>query len=608
MLPQPVVYNCIIPVEESLTTPSAIYHSPLDEPGEVPHKLPFPAYPEIRKYSQPLCFPTLRAVYFPLHSSNLSPEEIQEATRQYLEQHPDILDSALIEQVVTANSTHIRAWQHLIETGKFPQEHTMRALIDSHYISLLKSMKGMGYFAGAKAARAIWQSSIHGSLPSFYSASDAFAYAHEFAHRIAKWLYSGFILSAQAEEIYYGLSTLMTDREKPKDEVIEVWEFFEQANSNLIYLAKKFEPIEEIFAVYLGMLFLPPTVRETILERIEQALIKRKWFKAYEAFAKACDACQVNSPSGAAMAISEMVCRFLERIDISVISATSVIEAVTANFQIAWEMIKKEEEGETLTQEEKDALEKNLTKTIEQAGIPLEVAELVYESSTSMPNLERIADAIENNLSRPEDKELFPPVIMLIGRLSKHDVTPFVYPTPTEEDMSEMWDLRLMSITATKDLLDVGRNLIIIAFVGTDLHIRIFDAGGKKVIDKTESELISGDILTALKKRLNPFPDGSSLSKEDKQEIIRNATSIAGHTSSEFSSYEKIVLDSLRQQLALFFAVAHQRLTLPCSLVCPYAFKGKPCCGLKEELSVLYNRLPEEVRAQVIPPNCDLIR
>src|SRR2546430_1194261 len=87
-----------------------------------------------------------------------------------------------------------------------------------------------------------------------------------------------------------------------------------------------------------------------------------------------------------------------------------------------------------------------------------------------------------------------------------------------------------MCIAATKDLLDVGRNLVIVALVGAHLHIRIFDASGKKVVDKAESELISGEILTALKKRLNPFPDEFSLSKEDKQEIIRNAKSIAGHT------------------------------------------------------------------------------
>src|SRR5256886_15346898 len=93
-------------------------------------------------------------------------------------------------------------------------------------------------------------------------------------------------------------------------------------------------------------------------------------------------------------------------------------------------------------------------------------------------------------------------------------------------------DLHLMCVAATKDLLDVGRNLVIVALVGAHLHIRIFDASGKKVVDKAESELISGEILTALKKRLNPFPDEFSLSKEDKQEIIRNAKSIAGHTRS----------------------------------------------------------------------------
>jgi hypothetical protein len=87
------------------------------------------------------------------------------------------------------------------------------------------------------------------------------------------------------------------------------------------------------------------------------------------------------------------------------------------------------------------------------------------------------------------------------------------------------YDLRLMSVAATKDLLDVGRNLIIVALVGADLHIRIFDASGIKVIDKTENELIIDKTLTDLKnkKRLNPFHNESSLSKEEKQKIIRNA-------------------------------------------------------------------------------------
>lgn len=40
--------------------------------------------------------------------------------------------------------------------------------------------------------------------------------------------------------------------------------------------------------------------------------------------------------------------------------------------------------------------------------------------------------------------------------------------------------LRLMSVAATDGLVNKDRNLVIVALVGTELHIRIFDASGKK--------------------------------------------------------------------------------------------------------------------------------
>lgn len=85
------------------------------------------------------------------------------------------------------------------------------------------------------------------------------------------------------------------------------------------------------------------------------------------------------------------------------------------------------------------------------------------------------------------------------------------------------YDLRFMSVAATEDLLDVGRNLIIVALVGPDLHIRIFDSSENKVIDKSEKNLIIDKTLMDLKKRLTSFQDEFSLSKEDKQKIIRTA-------------------------------------------------------------------------------------
>ena len=92
------------------------------------------------------------------------------------------------------------------------------------------------------------------------------------------------------------------------------------------------------------------------------------------------------------------------------------------------------------------------------------------------------------------------------------------------------YDLRLMSVSATTELVNEGHRLVIVAFVGANLHIRIFDTSGEKAVDKAESELVAGDTLTALKQRLTPFPGEASLSRQEKQEIIDSVTSITGHT------------------------------------------------------------------------------
>ena len=101
---------------------------------------------------------------------------------------------------------------------------------------------------------------------------------------------------------------------------------------------------------------------------------------------------------------------------------------------------------------------------------------------------------------------------------------------PIYSNVGNVYDLHLMSVDTTDDLEDEGNSLVIVAHVGTDLHIRIFDANGDKVVDRAENELIPGEALTALKERLSPVPDESSLSQADKQEIIGYATSSAGHT------------------------------------------------------------------------------
>jgi hypothetical protein len=122
---------------------------------------------------------------------------------------------------------------------------------------------------------------------------------------------------------------------------------------------------------------------------------------------------------------------------------------------------------------------------------------------------------------------------------------------PTTEQ-SERYDLCVMSVDSSDGLPNEGRNLVIVALVGTDLHIRIFDANGKRAVDKAENELISGETLTTLKKQLNPLPKVSGLSPEQKQKLIQDVTSIAGHAQSENSSP---VIDFLNGSLVSNYVV-----------------------------------------------------
>jgi hypothetical protein len=111
------------------------------------------------------------------------------------------------------------------------------------------------------------------------------------------------------------------------------------------------------------------------------------------------------------------------------------------------------------------------------------------------------------------------------------------YPILVRNERFLAWyDLLFMSVDL-EDLWPIGRNLVVVALVGPvlhpelqKLHIRIFDGSGKKVVDKAENQLVSGATLTALKNQLTLIPDASVLSKEEKQKVIIDATSIAGHT------------------------------------------------------------------------------
>lgn len=142
-------------------------------------------------------------------------------------------------------------------------------------------------------------------------------------------------------------------------------------------------------------------------------------------------------------------------------------------------------------------------------------------------------------------------------------------PKDFSPDNPHGYDLHLMSVSVTEELIKEARSLVIVAFVDARLHIRIFDAVGEKVVDKTESELVAGEAFTALKRRLNLLPDDASLSQQDKQEIISKATSIAGHTQPR-SELVPLTISGL-----WFFPLALQRVKQDAIRVTEVVFRGR---------------------------------
>ncbi len=98
------------------------------------------------------------------------------------------------------------------------------------------------------------------------------------------------------------------------------------------------------------------------------------------------------------------------------------------------------------------------------------------------------------------------------------------------DEVQPGYALRLISVATDEDLIDTGKSLVVVAFVGPALHVRIFDTSGKMAVDKTESQLVSGKVLVTLKEQLTRLPDEANLSQQTKHEIICNAALIAGHS------------------------------------------------------------------------------
>lgn len=102
----------------------------------------------------------------------------------------------------------------------------------------------------------------------------------------------------------------------------------------------------------------------------------------------------------------------------------------------------------------------------------------------------------------------------------------------TDKGVCPRDDLSVSFVATPSDLVREGRNLFVLALIGTQLHVRIFDADGNMVVNKAEDELARGETLIELKQQMTGTRDYSLWLKENKQRILRDIATIVGHTTS----------------------------------------------------------------------------
>jgi hypothetical protein len=394
MLPhfRPAVYKCILPVEKPLTTSSTVYHSPLDDPfSKMAQSLPFPAWPEIDDPYRPCYLPLLKAVYFShrrLRAESES-EEVKAAIEEYLSRL-EVINHELTEQVIAL--------------AKSPSCPLPQGTSDHVF-------------------EAVMRAKLYGTLKNFYGEEDVFAYPHEFAHRATPLLHIGFILDELSIRAHETLDRIATEKLTRK-QTAGLWAQFVQTNEQITHLTQKFEPIEEIFATYIGLRYSPTEVRNKIEAFVKHTLEEKNWDTAYQSFEETCDTCQVSTPQRAAFVIFARVCLMLEQVDID---SAYLLDKVSEIYKIIWSHMKIKGQENHINQ---DALEmeaiKKTNSILEQAGIPIEVFYSVYTADLFNPQLRRLYESSNNNFSPDEDQTLLfnplSPLVFLFGRVSRKEI------------------------------------------------------------------------------------------------------------------------------------------------------------------------------------------
>jgi hypothetical protein len=97
------------------------------------------------------------------------------------------------------------------------------------------------------------------------------------------------------------------------------------------------------------------------------------------------------------------------------------------------------------------------------------------------------------------------------------------------------YDLNVVAAGSVEELPEEGNSQVILAHVGEDLHISIFDAGGRQDVNVSEADLLPGKKLTGLKEKLGTLDlsRASELGQAERDEIISMAASLTDHILAE---------------------------------------------------------------------------
>ena len=123
-----------------------------------------------------------------------------------------------------------------------------------------------------------------------------------------------------------------------------------------------------------------------------------------------------------------------------------------------------------------------------------------------------------------------------LGRiLAPHRTTTAGQTRKGQEFFNKEYDLRVMPVATLDELPEESEALFVVALVNGRLHIRIFDAIGRRVVDADEAELTGGKELSRLKELLGkiPTPTGLELPEDIKREIIDKATLVTDYSRKE---------------------------------------------------------------------------